>query len=121
MDPTFGQILSTIGRNREVKTLMGLTGRVLLVVGGIAIATIASAGPVIDPTRTLILEGCGGFGVLLILATYIVGIFWPERFHYGADQLIEIEKMARGDSLSGPQRSVGQPKRRSKKQPAPGA
>ena len=95
------EILRGLFRSREVKTLMGLTGRVSWVLGLIATITIYTAPPELNPSRVAILVFCGAAWVVLHCLAYGLGMKWPDRFHYGADQLIEIKRMERGDSLSG--------------------
>lgn len=103
MDPLLAHALDTLfGRTREVKTLMGFNGRALWVVGGILMAVLAASGSAdLDTTRKVVIGVCLGALVMILLATFIMGVRWPDQFHYGAEQRLAIRRMELADSLSG--------------------
>jgi DMSO/TMAO reductase YedYZ heme-binding membrane subunit len=77
-----------IANRRGVSTLMTLTGRSTWVLGSIAVATIASAGNDLSPTRLWVLAVLAVVYVVLHVLAYALGMCWPERFHYGAHELM---------------------------------
>jgi len=87
------EIAKGLVNRRGVTTLMALTGRSIWVLGSIAIATLASSGNELTSTRLWVLCATGVAYVLLHLVAYGLGMCWPKRFHYGAQELIKQEEM----------------------------
>lgn len=75
------ELLRGLLRSREVKTLMGLTGRVSWVLGLVATATIYTSPSELTGNRLAILVFCGAAWVLLHCLAYGLAMRWPDRFH----------------------------------------
>ena len=89
-------------RSREVKTLMGLTGRMSWILASVIIAAIASAkADDLSKSRLIIIASAGGAWIMLHVAAFIFGIVYPDQFHYGAEERLELRRMTTGDSLGG--------------------
>ena len=116
MDGFWHDLVLAIFRSREVKSLMGLIGRMSWILAGVAIATLYTAPKEgeLSYARIVILAYCGAVWLVLHLAAFVIGINWPEQLHYGAEQRIEIKRMEMGDSLaasaSAVRRSPGKPR-----------
>lgn len=87
-----------VGGSGGVRTLMGLSARSTWVLG--AVAASMSIFQDLTTTRLYVLAVIGGLWAMVHIASWVLGMLWPERFHYGAQELMERERR-RGDSLSG--------------------
>lgn len=71
--------------------------------GLVAATVIATAGQQTLPEwRLYVLIAAAAAFFLLFIVALIIGIKWPNEFHYGAEQRLESERMDKlGDSLAG--------------------
>jgi len=75
----------------------------ILMLGVVAATVIATAGQTgpLPEWRQYVLIGTAGAFFLLYLIALVIGIKWPDEFHYGAEQRLESQRMGMGDSLGG--------------------
>lgn len=98
-----------------IRTLMALTGRCILVLGGVAAAIVVSPGE-LSQVRVLALVAVGGLAFLYYLIALLVGVVAPKSLHYGAEEFIrqsELEhQFPRYDAGKGSDQGAEIPKRR---------
>lgn len=86
------KIVDVLSRSREVKSLIGLSGRALW-----AIPAIILIGIGIIPLNAEIKLTAVGIAVIIDLwilhNSYKLGIAHPKEFHYGAEHMLASEKM----------------------------
>jgi hypothetical protein len=98
------EVFASMFRSREVKSLMGLTGRLMAILGVAVALTIYGAGEsvaILPLWREVIVAGGTGGCVLLYIFAVVIGINFPDQFHYGAEERLEKMRMERGDNLAG--------------------
>lgn len=77
---------------RGTKTLLGFSGRAIVVCGSVATAFFLTSSNMLDSTRVAVLSALGAGLFLLIFLTFIVGLCSPKRLLFGADELMRQQE-----------------------------